>query len=188
MNSEIEKDFDRFNDETRGKYYIEENELLKYWMEQTQIDKNLVKEMFGKKYFGPLDSDEVDSLYVWIRDQHDNGGITEIKNRVYDQKHIKVASGQIQTMNNALSFKSDQGNNREVKKPIKRRKCMECVGCKTTLDCGTCKYCKDKRKFGGPGIQKKGCQMKMCTGSKVTNIYSAAMQFLFNYNRKMHTI
>lgn len=78
MNSEIEKDFDRFNDETRGKYYIEENELLKYWMEQTRIDKNLVKEMFGKKYFA-LDSDEVDSLYVWIRDQRDNGGITEIK-------------------------------------------------------------------------------------------------------------
>ena len=35
------------------------------------------------------------------------------------------------------------------------RKCMECPGCKTVIDCGTCKYCKDKRKFGGPGIKRK---------------------------------
>ena len=31
---------------------------------------------------------------------------------------------------------------------------MECPGCKTVNDCGTCKYCKDKRKFGGPGVVK----------------------------------
>ena len=25
------------------------------------------------------------------------------------------------------------------------------------IDCGKCKNCKDKRKFGGPGIKKKAC-------------------------------
>ena len=44
---------------------------------------------------------------------------------------------------------------------------MECPGCKTVIDCGTCKYCKDKRKFGGPGIKKKGCEKRKCTSVKV---------------------
>ena len=47
------------------------------------------------------------------------------------------------------------------------RKCMECPGCKTVIDCGTCKYCKDKRKFGGPGIKKEGCEKRKCTSVKV---------------------
>ena len=50
---------------------------------------------------------------------------------------------------------------------ITEKKCMECPGCKTVNDCGTCKYCKDKRKFGGPGIKKKACEKKKCTSVKV---------------------
>lgn len=36
----------------------------------------------------------------------------------------------------------------------KRRRCGECTGC-TSLDCGKCKYCRDKTKFGGLAKLKK---------------------------------
>ena len=29
-------------------------------------------------------------------------------------------------------------------------------------DCSVCVYCKDKRKFGGPGRKKKGCIQRKC--------------------------
>ena len=36
----------------------------------------------------------------------------------------------------------------------KRKRCGKCTGC-TITDCGTCKYCKDKKKFGGPDRLKQ---------------------------------
>ena len=43
-----------------------------------------------------------------------------------------------------------------------RTRCGKCDGCATTDDCGRCKYCKDKKKNGGPGRLKKAC-IKICT-------------------------
>ena len=39
---------------------------------------------------------------------------------------------------------------------------MQCEGC-LSVDCGVCVYCKDKKKFGGPGKKKKGC-IRTCVG------------------------
>lgn len=44
------------------------------------------------------------------------------------------------------------------------RRCMHCNGC-TRADCGECIYCKDKKKFGGPGKKKRACMLKVCTSS-----------------------
>ena len=44
-----------------------------------------------------------------------------------------------------------------------RTRCGECDGCTTTEDCGSCKYCRDKKKNGGPGRLKKACIKKVCT-------------------------
>ena len=38
---------------------------------------------------------------------------------------------------------------------------MQCVGCKSD-DCGVCIFCKDKKKFGGPGKRKKACIRRAC--------------------------
>lgn len=43
-------------------------------------------------------------------------------------------------------------------------RCMECPACLRKDDCGQCEMCKDKRKFGGPGIKKQAC-MYVCRGA-----------------------
>ena len=37
---------------------------------------------------------------------------------------------------------------------------MQCTGCLSTADCGSCVCCKDMKKFGGSGRKKKGCLKK----------------------------
>lgn len=36
-------------------------------------------------------------------------------------------------------------------------RCMDCPACLRVEDCGTCVFCKDKPKFGGPGVKKQAC-------------------------------
>ena len=40
--------------------------------------------------------------------------------------------------------------------------CRKCDGCLTKDDCGTCRFCKDKTKFGGPNTLRKKCEKKVC--------------------------
>lgn len=40
-------------------------------------------------------------------------------------------------------------------------RCGHCAGC-LTGDCGTCKNCLDKPKYGGPGIKKQACLARRC--------------------------
>ncbi|XP_065889198.1 DNA (cytosine-5)-methyltransferase 1-like [Dysidea avara] len=41
------------------------------------------------------------------------------------------------------------------------RRCGLCDNC-LQADCGQCKYCKDKPRFGGPGKMKQACSKKKC--------------------------
>jgi hypothetical protein len=41
-------------------------------------------------------------------------------------------------------------------------RCMECPACLQTEDCGSCVFCKDKPKFGGPGVKKQACVHRKC--------------------------
>lgn len=43
----------------------------------------------------------------------------------------------------------------------KRKRCGECTGC-VAVDCGSCKFCSDKPKFGGRGKKKKPCINRKC--------------------------
>ena len=40
--------------------------------------------------------------------------------------------------------------------------CGGCIGC-LREDCGSCIYCKDKPKFGGPGKKKQRCSLRVCS-------------------------
>lgn len=40
-------------------------------------------------------------------------------------------------------------------------RCGSCSACRSK-DCGTCKNCLDKPRFGGPGIKKKACISRVC--------------------------
>lgn len=55
----------------------------------------------------------------------------------------------------------------EKKKPEPEQKrrgrgCGKCEGC-LREDCGTCTFCKDKPKFGGPGTKKQKCALRVCS-------------------------
>lgn len=41
-------------------------------------------------------------------------------------------------------------------------RCGECSACKVKEDCGKCYACCDKRKFGGRGLLKQGCDKRKC--------------------------
>merc|ERR1712138_316662 len=45
-------------------------------------------------------------------------------------------------------------------------RCGKCDGCERE-DCGTCKNCVDKPKFGGIGQRKQGCIRKLCRAPRV---------------------
>lgn len=49
---------------------------------------------------------------------------------------------------------------------------MKCEGC-LAKDCSVCAHCKDKKKYGGPGIKKRACVKRTCLSSKgITNFVS----------------
>lgn len=49
----------------------------------------------------------------------------------------------------------------EEKCRSKSRRCGACENC-IKADCGMCKFCKDKPRFGGPGRLKQACSQKKC--------------------------
>lgn len=42
------------------------------------------------------------------------------------------------------------------------RRCSECAACLNEIDCGKCRFCKDMRKFGGPGRLRQKCIKRQC--------------------------
>ncbi|XP_033853142.3 F-box/LRR-repeat protein 19-like isoform X2 [Acipenser ruthenus] len=44
----------------------------------------------------------------------------------------------------------------------RRTRCRKCDAC-TRTECGECHFCKDMKKFGGPGRMKQSCLMRQCT-------------------------
>lgn len=42
------------------------------------------------------------------------------------------------------------------------RRCHMCKGCAMKQDCGKCKNCIDKKKFGGAGLRKRACVEMRC--------------------------
>ena len=74
--------------------------------------------------------------------------------------------------------------------PIRKKRCGQCHGC-TLPDCAKCSYCKDMRKFGGPGRKKKGCIQRKCTfyeNEKVSNNNTAQKTRLLSLFHSIHYI
>lgn len=44
----------------------------------------------------------------------------------------------------------------------KSRQCGECPACVRKEDCNTCDFCKDMKKFGGPGKLRQKCRKRQC--------------------------
>ncbi|XP_059815503.1 lysine-specific demethylase 2B-like [Hypanus sabinus] len=43
----------------------------------------------------------------------------------------------------------------------RRRRCKQCAACRRR-ECGLCHYCRDMKKFGGPGRMKQSCVLRQC--------------------------
>merc|ERR1712130_742928 len=52
------------------------------------------------------------------------------------------------------------------RKTLRKGRCGVCSGCKRD-DCGTCRSCRDKPKFGGRGVLKQACQQRACQSMEV---------------------
>uniref|UniRef100_A0A673ZP62 [histone H3]-dimethyl-L-lysine(36) demethylase n=1 Tax=Salmo trutta TaxID=8032 RepID=A0A673ZP62_SALTR len=50
----------------------------------------------------------------------------------------------------------------------RRVRCKHCAACQRK-ECGECNFCKDMRRFGGPGRMKKGCMMRQCLAPGLPN-------------------
>ena len=44
-------------------------------------------------------------------------------------------------------------------------RCQQCTAC-LREDCGQCKFCIDKPKFGGKGVKKQSCTKRRCLNTK----------------------
>lgn len=66
----------------------------------------------------------------------------------------------------------------------KRRRAQGCGSCQGCLreDCGQCRNCKDKVKFGGPGTKKQKCMLRACT-----NMVSTLSSFCMHLQRRAFT-
>ncbi|KAM9849998.1 lysine-specific demethylase 2A [Aulostomus maculatus] len=56
----------------------------------------------------------------------------------------------------------------------RRVRCKYCAACRRK-ECGTCQYCHDMRKFGGPGRMKKSCVMRQCLAPALPNTARCAI-------------
>ena len=68
------------------------------------------------------------------------------------------------TVHKELSNKTHQSNRSLPKKH--RRRCGECSSCLIEEDCRACRFCKDMRKFGGPGKLRQKCIARQYTHMK----------------------
>merc|ERR1712181_129643 len=52
------------------------------------------------------------------------------------------------------------------KKQRRVRACRKCESCRRE-NCGACKYCQDMRKFGGRGVLKQKCSLRVCADPQI---------------------
>ncbi|XP_070583739.1 lysine-specific demethylase 2A isoform X1 [Erythrolamprus reginae] len=58
-----------------------------------------------------------------------------------------------------------------------RRRRVRCRKCKACLqgECGLCHYCKDMKKFGGPGRMKQSCVLRQCLAPRLPHSVTCAL-------------
>lgn len=60
---------------------------------------------------------------------------------------------------------------------MKRMRCGTCDNCLST-ECGKCKYCLDKPKFGGTGRLRQSCIYKKCKIMQSKGLFISIIFFL----------
>lgn len=61
----------------------------------------------------------------------------------------------------AIDFGNNESHNAGKPSLRRRTRCRKCEAC-IRDDCGSCRTCKDMKKFGGPGRMKQSCLLRVC--------------------------
>ena len=57
----------------------------------------------------------------------------------------------------------------EAERRSRNPRCMKCSACKLP-DCRKCRFCLDMKKYGGPGVKKQSCELRLkCSGKKIAS-------------------
>ena len=64
-------------------------------------------------------------------------------------------------------LKYDGATNLSTRKS-RKLSCGKCEACRTP-NCGICIYCKDIKKFGGPGKMNQACKERICENKRLSN-------------------
>lgn len=68
---------------------------------------------------------------------------------------------------------NELGALQSANKNLRLTRCGSCEGC-VVQDCGTCKNCADKPKYGGPGVKKQACVARKCITPQVRAFETSA--------------
>ena len=98
-----------------------------------------------------------------------NGSVSPVMQMSLTNSHRKIKRDMSQA-NSRSSTPSEFNWEYEVKKFYRNKgpedvgglrkrgvRCNACSACLRKEDCGKCIMCKDKKKFGGPGVKKQAC-------------------------------
>lgn len=68
------------------------------------------------------------------------------------------------------------------------RRCGKCTSCRRTNDCRKCDYCKDSRKYGGPGKLRQKCRVRQCEFLSNVNKRSKSNSISSSLNTSVNTL
>ena len=86
---------------------------------------------------------------------------TPLEGRRRTRQAVKFLNGYSQVPN--------QSSSSVILARKRSRGCQKCPGC-LRKDCGTCIYCKDRRKFGGEGKKKQKCELRVCSNIAIKKV------------------
>ncbi|KAK3599372.1 hypothetical protein CHS0354_036378 [Potamilus streckersoni] len=78
------------------------------------------------------------------------------------KKFLKMKQKDKLSMGTGMKIKNAKGDKAGASSIRRRRtRCKKCEPC-TRTDCGECNFCKDMKKYGGPGRMKQSCISRQC--------------------------
>uniref|UniRef100_A0A8C5Q0D5 [histone H3]-dimethyl-L-lysine(36) demethylase n=1 Tax=Leptobrachium leishanense TaxID=445787 RepID=A0A8C5Q0D5_9ANUR len=90
----------------------------------------------------------------------------------FTKPHImRPASRHITAPPRPPSYPSSSASSGARRRRVRCRKCQAC----TQRECGTCHYCKDMKKFGGPGRMKQSCMLRQCLAPRLPHSVTCAL-------------
>ena len=99
----------------------------------------------------------------WITEIIETPGEETIYRVIYEDSEeadltlSQLNNHQVSTNKTSLEKRTETSYNRRPR----RKACEECDNCKKE-DCGTCRQCKDKPKFGGRNVLRERCKERRC--------------------------